>query len=83
VVPDDSPPTKYDGKVTPNSEAPLSEWQQDSAYDTARECEAEKAQRLYSAGLATKRGEADATDFYVKGRCVPAEQVYLPKERGK
>ena len=74
------PSMKQEGKMTPNSEAPLSEWHQDSAYDTARECE---AARIVNFGGMKHEGRSDLADYYVNARCVPADQVYPSKKPGK
>jgi hypothetical protein len=60
--------------VTVDKDAPISRWSQDSAYDSARECQA---------GLAAlaKRTIPDAMlPIYIAARCVPAEAVYPPKD---
>jgi hypothetical protein len=70
------PPPKYDGQFTPNFDAPLSEWSQDSGHDTARDCEEAKVS-TYS-GFKNK-GDTHMASYYVQARCVPAEYVYSPK----
>jgi hypothetical protein len=75
-----APTTKQDGKVTPNFDAPLSEWYQDSAHDTARDCEAEREKM---ANIVAQRAGWDVARHYVKARCVPAELVYPPKKPEK
>jgi hypothetical protein len=57
--------------------APIARWLQDSAYDTARDCQAAFA------GLADRVIPDMMLPVYVASRCVPAEAVYPPKHPAK
>ena len=65
-----------DGRISVqvDKEAPIARWSQESAYDTARACEAGKA------SLATVPVPDHLLPVFVAARCVPAESVYAPKE---
>jgi hypothetical protein len=73
------PPSKtsvVDGQVTTkvDTDAPIDQWTQESAYDTARGCQAGVA------GFA-KMVTADAMlPVFAAARCVPTEAVYPPKK---
>jgi hypothetical protein len=56
-----------------DKEAPIARWSQDSAYDTARDCQAGLA------GLANRVIPDEMLPEYVAARCVPSEAVYPPK----
>ena len=58
--------------VKVDQEAPISRWEQESAYDTARECQAGKA------SLKAERDVASAMLVAViaAARCVPSNVVY-------
>jgi hypothetical protein len=74
------PPIKQGGKLTPNTNAPLSDWKQRAAYDTARECEAARFDNFSTSKL---DGDGDMADVFIHARCVPAEHLYPPKEPEK
>ncbi len=61
----------------PDLDAPLRQWDQRSAFDTARECEASKrADRDKYNSVAKPRGVRDAALLWDFARCVPAEALY-------
>ena len=70
-----SEPKVVDGRIrtTVDTEAPIARWSQESAYDTARACEAGKA------GLANIVIPDHLLPAFVAAKCVPAEAVYPPK----
>jgi hypothetical protein len=60
------------------------QWDQDSAYDSARECEAARAQ--LNDDIDRRKSVSDEAHAFLKAvalgaRCVPAEFVYPPKQR--
>jgi hypothetical protein len=58
------------------SDAPIVQWQQESAHDTAKECEAAKRAIIVAARRAKASGWERLRDE--DARCVPAESVYPP-----
>ncbi len=82
MVPPWSGPDKFDEK------APLSKWDQDSAYDTAATCEQDRLTNVYTAGacvaLMSATDSARATvrfnhDRFLAGRCVSSDDPCLAK----
>jgi len=71
---------------TPDLGAPMQQWDQRAAYDTAKDCESAKssAYRMATPNTMTER----LKNRYAEMRCVPAEHIYppveppLPAERG-
>jgi hypothetical protein len=71
-------------------DAPLTEWQQESAYDTAKECEAARQQNMalslkWVPYPKNKRGLPVETmnrmqRQYAGARCIPSEHIYPPAQ---
>jgi len=87
-----TPPFNMDKGKPPHftpRRAPVDQWDQESAHDTARECEAARGQ--LAAQFEREKGKVDAenraffTALAAASRCVPADSIYPPrrKERGK
>jgi hypothetical protein len=55
--------------------APITEWRQEWAYDSARECEAARAGKMQAA---TEKRDDRWQSFWLNARCVPTESVYPP-----
>ena len=79
-------------------DAPINEWVQDSAHDTAKSCEAMKHEEFQEAMKHSKEAFAERqkkdpnykeegsdsnVDTYLYSRCVPAEYIYPQKESVK
>jgi len=72
------PPSKtsvVDGRVSVkvDKDAPIDQWSQDSAYDTAGACQEGFA------GLENRVIPEALGPAYIAAKCVPAEAVYPPK----
>ena len=69
------PLTKRDGKVVADLDAPIKKWHQDSAYDSAKECEDMKVHFFV-----VTEGDKSKLETERGARCVPAEHIYPPLE---
>jgi hypothetical protein len=63
--------------------APISKWRQDSAHDTAKECEAEPTENYKISGTKQNKAASESTRrgwerYWLSSRCVPSEEVYPP-----
>jgi hypothetical protein len=62
--------------INGDTNAPIAKWFQESAYDSARECQA---------GIARLNTDADMAKYMpavvIGTKCVPAEAVYPPKKK--
>ena len=60
----------------PDVEAPMKEWDQRAAYDTAKDCESGKISAYRTATPNTMNDRLK--NRYMEMRCVPAEHIYPP-----
>ncbi len=68
--------------VRPATEAPVASWEQVSAHDTAKECEAYRRaglQELEKSGHKSKLLYRERIRL-LSARCVPADHIYPPKK---
>ena len=64
-----------DGKIVWADKAPIREWNQLGAFDSAAECESEKWEMI---NHFTEPRASAIRETYLGARCVPAEHVYGP-----
>jgi len=66
----------------PDSNAPVAQWIRLKAFDTARECEAERQRDLHDARKKHTKAQTDAALDVAEGEeiCVPAEHIYPPAQ---
>ena len=60
----------------PDVDAPMKEWDQRAAYDTAKDCETGKLSAFKTATPNTMNDRLK--NRYTEMRCVPAEHIYPP-----
>lgn len=74
-------PPPMNDKEWPDREAPIVKWTQESAHDTANECEVARAKQEDEALTASLKDPKSRPDIprVIAMRCVPAEHVYPSK----
>ena len=70
-----------------NPDAPIAEWKQLSAHDTATGCQNTLSELLHDAaailanGISASKAERDRADCWIDAKCVPSEAVYPAVKR--
>lgn len=70
--------------IRPATEAPIARWEQISAHDTAKECEAYRRVGLRELEQSDDKSSVVYSEKVkiLSARCIPADHIYPPKKPG-